>query len=190
MRACINTEITDFYDDVLLYVDNILCTTNKPREVIARIDKLFTMQPGLIAKSDIYLSAKVSKIALPNGVIAWALSASKYAQKACNNVTNYLDHEYDGRTLDQNVRTPFPDGYHPELDIYPELNEEQASFYNSKIGVLRWIVELVRIYIISKVLLLSFHLDLPRAGHIEAVFCTFDYLKTRQNARLVLDPII
>ena len=71
-------------------LEYVLCISNNPIEVIARIDKFFPMQPGLIEKPDVYLGAKVSEIVLLNGVIACILSSSKYAQEAFNNVTDYI----------------------------------------------------------------------------------------------------
>ena len=61
-------------------------------------------------------------------------------------------------------------------------------FYNSKIGVMWWIVELGKIDVITELSLLSYTLDLLCEGHLEAVFCTFAYLKILHNTRLVLDP--
>ena len=38
--------------------------------------------------------------------------------------------------------TPLTTTYRPELDISRELNEADAAYYQSLIGILRWIVEL------------------------------------------------
>ena len=58
--------------------------------MIARIDELFLIEPGSIAKCNMYLGVKVSNMVFPNGVIAWVFITSKYAQEACKNVTYYL----------------------------------------------------------------------------------------------------
>ena len=106
MCACTKPYGTDLYEYVILYVDNVLCISNKPREVISVIDKFFPMQPGLIEKPDMYLGVKVSEMVLPNGVIAWVCSASKYAQEACNNVNGYLEGDYNVRKFYRKVSTP------------------------------------------------------------------------------------
>ena len=36
-------------------------------------------------------------------------------------------------------------GYHPDIDILPELGTEDAAYYSSMIGLLRWIVEIGRV---------------------------------------------
>ena len=80
MRACTKPGRTDFYEYIILYVEDVLCIINKPQEVINCIKKFFLMQPGSIEKPDIYIGAKVSKIVIPSGVVAWTLIASKYDQ--------------------------------------------------------------------------------------------------------------
>ena len=73
------------------------------------------------------------------------------------------------------------------MDVTPELNVDQASFYQSQIGVLHWCVELGCIDIITEVSALSSFLALPREGHLEAVFHIFAYLERRHNACIVFD---
>ena len=58
--GCTKTNGTGFNEYILFYFENILCISNKPREVIAGINKFFPIQPGLIAKTDICIGAKVS----------------------------------------------------------------------------------------------------------------------------------
>jgi hypothetical protein len=83
----------------------------------------------------------------------------------------------------------FPLNYRPEPDTTPELTPDQASFYQSQIGVLRWCVELGRVDIITEVVSeLASYLALPRQGHLEAVFHLFNFLEKRHNARIVFDP--
>ena len=65
---------------------------------------------------------------------------------------------------------------------------KETSFYQSQIGVLRWMVELGRVDIITEVSMLASQLAAPREGHLEAVYRIFAYLKAKHNARLVLDP--
>ena len=74
------------------------------------------------------------------------------------------------------------------MDTSPELEGELASYYQSQIGILRWIVELGRVDIITEVSMLSSQLALPREGHLETVFHVYTYLKDKHNARMVFDP--
>ena len=126
---------------------------------------------------------------MENGVEAWAFSASQYSQSTVRNVEEYLKKRGDGWwSLPAKSETPIRSTYYPELDMSPELDAEDASYYQSLIGVLRWIVELGRVDICLEVSMLSSHLALPREGHMQQVFQTFAYLKKYHNTELVYDP--
>ena len=66
--------------------------------------------------------------------------------------------------------------YRPELDVTPELNDADASYYQSLIGILRWIVELGRVDICLEVSMMSLHLELPQIGHLHQVLQIFAHL--------------
>ena len=78
--------------------------------------------------------------------------------------------------------------YRPELDVSEELSPSDASYYQSLIGILRWIVELGRVDVCLEVSMMSSHLALPRKGHMEQVMQIFGYLKKYHNMELVFDP--
>ena len=78
-------------------------------------------------------------------------------------------------------------GYRPELDVSPLLDEDQANYYASLIGVLRWAVELGRIDIHIDVSLLSSYLAQPRIGHLQQVLHIFAYLRCHEQYKLVFD---
>ena len=80
------------------------------------------------------------------------------------------------------------DGYRAETDQSTQLAVEEASYYQSLIGILRWIVELGRIDICCEVSMLSSCMALPREGHLGAVLHLFAYLKSHRNAPIVFDP--
>ena len=84
--------------------------------------------------------------------------------------------------------TPFLHNYRPEVDTSPELNPEDASYYQSLIGILRWMVELGRVDICCQVSMMSTQLALPREGHLEAVLHISSYLRSHHNTEMVFDP--
>ena len=84
--------------------------------------------------------------------------------------------------------TPISTTYCPEIDVSPELSQSDASYYQSLIGVLRWIVELGRVDICLEVSMMSSHVALPREGHFEQLLHIFAYLKNKHNTELVYDP--
>ena len=136
-----------------------------------------------------YLGGKVSKVRLENGVSCWTFGSSQYVQAAVDNVEKYLDkpeNRYWGKLARAN--SPLSTNYRPELDVSSELSVQDAEYYQSLVGILRWIVELGRIDICLEVSLMASHIALPRDRHMRALFRIFGYLKIHHNAELVYDP--
>jgi hypothetical protein len=95
------------------------------------------------------LGAKLKKTFLSNGMVDWGMNSSKYVQSAVQNVQDYLAALPGDQKLMKNAYGPFAGGYKHELDESPELDPTRANFYQSKIGILRWCVELGCIVIIT-----------------------------------------
>ena len=96
-----------------------------------------------------------------------------------------LSNEYE---FIANAPNPFPLGYEPCMGVSPLFSPDEASYFHSIIGVMRWMVDLGRIYISFKVLQLSSFLDMPRQLHLVNTLHIMSYLNINHNSRLVLDP--
>ena len=177
-----------YYSYILLYVDDVMSIRHDSETPIRIIDKYFHMTPDSIGDPDIYLGAKLRQTRLPNGVVAWALSPSKYVHEAVKSVEQHLAKEYDGRKLAKRANAPFQVNYRAELDFSPELGPVNAQYYQSLMGVLQWMVELGSIDIITEVSMMASFLAMSREGHLENVFHMFAYLKIKHNSRMVFDP--
>ena len=70
-----------------------------------------------------------------------------------DNVEEYLSNK--GEKLAAKALTPLKSKCRPDIDITEELGEDESSYYQSLIGVLRWIVELGQVDICCKVSMLS-----------------------------------
>ena len=125
-----------------------------------------------------------------NSVHAWAFSASQYVQTAIKNVKDFIagDETKRGR-MPKNADTPLMTSYHLELDVSPELNPTEASYYMSLIGVLQWIVELGRVDICFEVSMMSSHLALQREGHLGQVLHIFAHLKKSSMIQVTLSSM-
>ena len=187
MRPATKADGTEYYEYVLLYVDDALCISENGEKVLRdEIGKYFLLKEESVGPPDIYLGGKISKVVLKNGVTAWSFSPTQYVQSAVKNVEEYL--ATHGSKLPSRAYTPMSSNYRPETDTSNELEPEDAAYYQSLIGVLRWIVELGRVDICLEVSMLSSHLALPREGHLEEVLHVFAYLKKNHNAEMVFDP--
>ena len=186
IRKAVNDEGNQYYEYMLLYVDDCLSVSQHPREALEEINKYFPMKPNSVESPKLYLGAKVSKVQLPNGVETWAMSMSQYVKEAVRNVESYMQKK--GLALIKKAGTPMSLGYSPEVDGSPELSEEEGTYYQSLIGILRWIVEMGRIDIITEVSAMSSYVAMPREGHLLQLFHIFAYLRINHNARTVFDP--
>ena len=189
LRAQVGADGVEYYSYILNYVDDILVIHEAPKPVLGQIDKYMKLKPDSVGDPDVYLGAKLKRVTVENGVVCWGLSPSKYIQESVRNCENHLKDNFDGKySLTKNAPNPFAMGYDPDIDITPECEPEEASYYNSLIGMMRWMVELGRIDINTEVSQLSSYLAMPRMGHLEAAVHVMSYLKMKHNSRLVLDP--
>jgi hypothetical protein len=127
---------------------------------------------------------------MPNGMVAWGMSSSKYVQAAVQNVQEYLKKNGDRKfkKFKKKASAFFEVTYRVEIDESPVLGPEMANYFQSQIGILRCCVELGRIDIITEVSMLSTFLCMPREGHLDAVYNLFAYMSLHHNARVVFDP--
>ena len=149
---------------------------------LEEINKYFPMKRESMGPPKLYLVAKVEKTQLPNGVDAYYFSMSQYVQEAISNVEKYLSKK--GLALKKRASTPIAADYSPEIDGSPELSETDSTYYQSLIGILRWIV----MDICTEVSMLSSYVAMPREGYMAQVLHIFAYLKINHNARLIMDP--
>ena len=154
---------------------------------MSQLDKFFKIQPSCIDPPNIYLGGKVKKTRLPNMVEAWTFISSQYVQEAVSNVEKFLQ-DLDGSMFYMKINAPLSNWYRPELDSSPELDGADGDYYQSLIGILRWMVEIGRIDICFEVSMMSSHLALPREGRLAQVLHIFAYLKKHHNSALVFDP--
>ena len=144
------------------------------------------MKPGSVGPPKLYLGAKVFKIQLPNGVEAYAISTIQYVQESVKNIEQHLADK--GMRLYRGGTAPLSPGYCPELDASPELEVQDATYYQSFIGILLWMVEMGQIDITCKVSMMSYFVAIPHEGHLHELLHMFAYLKYHHNARIVFDP--
>ena len=129
-----------YYSYVLIYVNDILAIHHDAMWCLNAIDKYFTIKPESMGDPDLYLGAKLRKVWMNNGVDAWAMSPAKYVKEAVNVIKQCL--ESKGDKLLKKVASPFPTGYWPERDNSEMLDAEDTTYFQSQIGILRWMVEL------------------------------------------------
>ena len=69
------------------------------------------------------------------------MSPSKYVQEECKNCETFLKNNFDGKySLPKMAPNPFVGGYRPETDMIDPLDPDRESYYQTMIGVMRWMV--------------------------------------------------
>ena len=81
-----------------------------------------------LSEPDIYLGAKLKKVTLTNGVVAWGMSPFKYVQEAVLNCVKHVKENFSSVfELIKHVPNPFPVSDEPEMDVSHALNLDEAS---------------------------------------------------------------
>ncbi len=159
----------DYYEYVLLYVDDVLVISECADKVLLNeTGQHFVLREESIGPPSTYLGGKLREITLENGIKAWAFGSCQYVQSNVKNVEEHL--EKTGEKLPYKAPTPLSSNYHPEIDLSPELGEIKASHFHSLIGVLRWIVEVGRVDLDVEVSMTSSHLAFPHEGHLKEIY--------------------
>ncbi len=86
-----------YYTYILCYVDDILCIHHNPMSVINEINGYLPLKPSSVDNLEIHLGAKLKQTQLPNGVMAWGLSPSKYVVQAVKNCQIHLTKKLNGK---------------------------------------------------------------------------------------------
>ena len=182
----VNDNGCEYYEYMLLYVDNYICISGQPREALEEVNNYCSMKDSSIGPPKIYLGAKVGKVKLTNGVEAYDISMIQYVQKAGNNVEKYLHDR--GLALLKKALKLLLKNYSPEVDEIPDLNEREAAFYKLFIWILRWMAEMGGLDICIEVSAISSFVAMSREVNFQQLLHMFAYLKIHHNDRIVFDP--
>ena len=188
-RKNVHNDGTEYYELLLVYVDDVLAISHDPKAIMEMIGKGFDLKNDEYGPPKTYLGGDIEKFMLPDGTYAWSIMSNSYVKAAVNTVKDLLAE--DGRELKSGKRPhkgPLPSGYKPELDVTDECDAEHVSRFQQLIGILRWAIELGRIDVQIEVALLSQYQASPREGHLEALYLIFHYLSKNPKKRLVMDP--
>ena len=110
----------DYWEYILLYVDDALCISANPRAVLEnKIGQYWKLKKDPIGSHTIYLENKVTTVVLETNVSAWSFSSSQYIQKAVKNVELHL--RKSNEKLPSFAPNPFTSNYRPEIIPYAEI---------------------------------------------------------------------
>jgi hypothetical protein len=187
LREHVKPDGTKYYEYVFVYTDDILAVSTDPVERVMNP----LMERGYNCK-DVgpptrYLGAAISEHEFTgkSGAVhkSWAMSAEQYLRLAIETIETKLGETLKHKKSD----APIPTNYHPEVDESDLLDDNEANYYQSLMGILQWVVELGRIDVAYEVQLMASFSCAPRKGHLEALYGVFKYLKKYIKFKLVMD---
>ena len=155
-RRATKSDGSAYYEYLLVYTDDFLVLSMDPHAIIEALQKEVTLKETSIKDPEQYLGASVSKFDFDDGGWCWAMGSEQYVKEAIRNIETYC--ESNGlflKTGKNAAKSVFPSGYRPELDFTEECGDEDITFFQEQIGVLRWAVELGRIDIATEVSMLA-----------------------------------
>ena len=185
MRAATKPDGEEYYEYLLVYVDDVLCISHEPDRAMKDIQRSFKFKKNEIVTPTIYLGAKLEEKEL-NGRKVWTMSSRDYVKHAVENVEKNIKKR--NMKLPTNATLPMAAGYQPDTDNSNELNKEELTMFQEMIGILRWAIEIGRVDIHTEVSILSAYQASPRRGHLEQVIHIFAYLKRKPKLTLYFDP--
>jgi hypothetical protein len=134
VTSSIKDDGEQYYEYVLMYVNNILAISYNPQAILEDVQKTFKLKNDKIGTPDYYLGANLQQKTL-NNTICWTITSQDYVKAVISNVKEVLKWK-NQRMPKGHVDTPMSNLYAPELDITEELNEDETSFYQELIVVL------------------------------------------------------
>ena len=169
---------SSYYKMMLIYVDDVLHIAEDPEEDMKKLAQVYRLKGG-VGTLDRYLGGNMERVQTSDGSVAWSLSCYDYLINAIQEVEDELSQkDLTLKKFGTGLR-PYPACYRPEVDVSQVLDAERSNRFQQLIGILRWAIELGRIYILTEVSCLSQHLAEPREGHLIAVYKIFKYLSLR-----------
>ena len=130
----------DYYEYVLVYIDDILCVSCNPKSILWHLDQHFMLKKGSMAEPTQYLGAKIKRWTHEDGKPCWAMGLEQYVKEAIKNVMIWAQGK--GWTMRKwHTMMVLPSQYRPELDTSRPCDDEEINYYQQHVGVLRWTVE-------------------------------------------------
>lgn len=193
-KASTKPDGTKYYAYLLIYVDDVICIDLDPKKYIDQIGTVFKIKEGSSGPPTVYLGANIQKVKARSQGECWGMSCEQYVTNAVKQVKDKLKQdgwEFNKKLSDTRYSPQHPYSnakYKPELDVSNLCSDNEATYYQNLIGVLRWIVELGRIDINYEVACLSQYLVNPRRGHLHQALHVFKYLDLHRENFLSFDP--
>ena len=82
MRPAVKENGSKYWEYVLVYVNNVLCISDKPQLTMNRLQAKFKLKDDKVEEPTIYLGASLSKMTNNKNKSCWAMSSNTYCAAA------------------------------------------------------------------------------------------------------------
>ena len=190
IRPCTDGHGNEFYEYMLVYVDDIMSVSFDPDKAINQFkDYGFTLKGGSASVPESYVGTELNYKRLQiHETDCWTLNTTKYIKNAIENLEQRLTKINRSLPTSKQAQSPMAPNYRPELDATQELDLDGITMYQELIGELRWATEMGRVDILFELSILSAYQASPRQGHLDQLLRIYGYLKYNPKITLYLDP--
>ena len=183
MRPMTKTNGERYYSYIINCVYDVLDISEEAGPILAHIGEYFKLKAGSVCPPTNYLGTKLHFTRLLNGVAACGVSPSQYVQEATKCCKKHVDKIFKGKYIwFGKAPNPFVMNYDPCTDISTVCTANKVSYFQSLIGVMRWMVEIGRIDIATEISFFSSHMVIPQEVHLEADICVMSYFHLKHNS--------
>ena len=185
MRPYVSPDGEEYYEYILMYVEDILAISMQPRDVMKDIEQRFRFNNDKVEEPYSYLGARLQKKVI-NGWYYWAVTSLDYVKASVATVEEAI--KMATRQLSNKVLTSMVQSYLPEPEAIEELEPADNQFFQELIVMLRWDTEIVRVDVLLERSLLSQYQALLRVVHMVQALHIFAYLKKKPKLTLYYYP--
>jgi hypothetical protein len=134
LRAALKPNNFEYYEYILVYVDDLLMVSHHPNLIMETIRKTYRLKEEP-APPTTYLGATIKQWSIPRETRpVWSMNSQNYIKEDIRCLD--IELEKAGMALRGKPTTPMQTNYRPELDVSPLLDPDQANYYASLIGIL------------------------------------------------------
>ena len=145
---------TAYYKYMAIYVDYFLHIAKYAQEDMLKLNQVYRLKEG-VGPPNRYLGANVDKVQLEDERTFWSMTCVEYLCGDIKNVDSILEGKNAALEFFRDGHCLYPSSYRPELEVTNELDEEFTNRFQYLIGVLSWLMEIGRVYIMTEVSCLS-----------------------------------
>ena len=166
------------YDYIATWADDLLILSHSPLSIVTKLKETYQLKG--VGEPSYYLGGDLQKV-MVDGEERWTTSAKTYIKRVCEKIEKLMSWKL--RTF----MSPEDPNFHPGLDDTDVLDEEGVSKFRMMVGSLLWVIVLGRFELCHAVQSLARYANMPREGHMKAMWRIFGFLQGYTKLAITYD---